>query len=280
MTKSILLLAALLLGFKHLKSQTPPTYNIYTLKFASSGNVPISELASGGSNKDSVKLLFMFWLIRGNGKNILVDAGFTPESGWEKDIPSYKRPDSVLLEMNIRADEITDIIMSHPHEDHIDGISLFPKAHIWIQKDDYNYFVGEAWQKQNTSGGFSKRDVELIVDFNIAGRVTLVDGDNKELFSGITVFTGSRHTYNSQYVLVQTGKDKVIIASDNIWVYYNLDHLASSPYLAGTMDTVAYVNSMKRMKTQASDIKYILPGHDAAVFARFPLVKPDIVEIK
>jgi glyoxylase-like metal-dependent hydrolase (beta-lactamase superfamily II) len=81
-------------------------------------------------------------------------------------------------------------------------------------------------------------------------------------------------------VLVQTGVDKVILASDNIWIYYNLDHLASSPYLEGTFDTTAYVKSMQRMKTQASDIRYIIPGHDAAMFSRFPLVKPDIIKIK
>ncbi|HEY8733624.1 MAG TPA: N-acyl homoserine lactonase family protein [Puia sp.] len=283
MVKSLLLSAILVSGSPDLNAQSPPVYEIYALKYFGLHSVPVSELALGAPRKDTMNMFFMYWLIRGNnGKNILVDAGFLNDLDIFKTLNKtfYVRPDSVLLELNMKADEITDIILTHPHWDHIDGVSLFPKAHVWIQKEDYNYFVGEAWQKEGRHGGFYKRDVDSLVSLNIAGKLTLVEGDNKEIFPGIRVFTGSRHTYNSQYVLVQTGGDKVILASDNIWIYYNLDHLKSSPYPNGTFDTTAYVRSMQRMKTQASNIKYIIPGHDPAVFSRFHTIKPDIVQIR
>jgi glyoxylase-like metal-dependent hydrolase (beta-lactamase superfamily II) len=284
MLKSILLSAILITGSPVLNAQTPPAYEIYALKYFGLHSIPVSELALGAPRKDTMNTFFMYWLIRGNnGKNILVDAGFLNDLDIFKKLNTrffYIRPDSVLLELNIKADEITDIILTHPHWDHVDGVSLFPKAHIWIQKEDYNYFVGEAWQKEGRNGGFYKRDVDSLVSLNIAGKLTLVDGDDKEIFRGIKVYTGSRHTFNSQYVLVQTGGDKVILASDNIWIYYNLEHLTSSPYPNGTFDTTAYVKSMQRMKTQASDIKYIIPGHDPAIFSRFSKIKPDIVKIR
>jgi glyoxylase-like metal-dependent hydrolase (beta-lactamase superfamily II) len=283
MLKSLLLLAILITGSPVLNAQTAPAYEIYALKYFGLHSVPVSELALGAPMKDTMNMFFMYWLIRGNnGKNILVDAGFLNDLEIFKKLNTsfYIRPDSVLLELNVKADEITDIILTHPHWDHIDGISLFPKAHIWIQKEDYSYFVGEAWQKDGRHGGFYKRDVDSMVSLNIAGKLTLVDGDDKEIIPGIKVYTGSRHTFNSQYVLVQTGGDKVILASDNIWIYYNLEHLTSSPYPNGTFDTTAYVRSMQRMKTQASDIKYIIPGHDPAIFSRFPMIKPDIVKIR
>jgi len=283
MLKSLLLSTILITGSVDLNAQSSPVYEIYALKYFGLLSVPVSELALGAPRKDTMNMYFMYWLIRGNnGKNILVDAGFLNDLDIFKKLNTsfYIRPDSVLLELNIKADEITDIILTHPHWDHIDGISLFPKAHIWIQKEDYNYFVGEAWQKEGRNHGFYKRDVDSLISQNIAGKLTLVDGDDKEIIPGIRVYTGSRHTFNSQYVLVQTGGDKVILASDNIWIYYNLDHLKSSPYPNGTFDTTAYVRSMQRMKTQASDIKYIIPGHDPAIFSRFPLIKPDIVKIR
>jgi glyoxylase-like metal-dependent hydrolase (beta-lactamase superfamily II) len=283
MFKSFLLSAILITGSVDLIAQSPPAYEIYALKYFGLLSVPVSELALGAPKKDTMNMYFMYWLIRGNnGKNILVDAGFLNDLDIFKKLNTsfYIRPDSVLLELNIKADEITDIILTHPHWDHIDGIRLFPNAHIWIQKEDYNYFVGEAWQKEGRNHGFYKRDVDSLVSQNIAGKLTLVDGDDKEIIPRIKVYTGSRHTFNSQYVLVQTGGDKVILASDNIWIYYNLDHLKSSPYPNGTFDTTAYVRSMQRMKTQASEIKYIIPGHDPAIFSRFPLIKPDIVKIR
>ena len=283
MFKSLLFSVILVTRFLNLNAQAPPAYEIYALKYFGLHSVPVSELALGAPKKDTMNMFFMYWLIRGNnGKNILVDAGFLNDLDIFRQLNTsfYIRPDSVLQELNIKADEITDIILTHPHWDHIDGVSLFPRAHVWIQKEDYNYFVGQAWQKEGRHQGFYKRDVDSLVSLNIAGKLTLVDGDDREIIPGIKVYTGSRHTFNSQYVLVQTGGDKVILASDNIWIYYNLDHLASSPYPKGTFDTTAYVRSMQRMKTQASNIKYIIPGHDPAVFSRFPLVKPDIVKIR
>jgi glyoxylase-like metal-dependent hydrolase (beta-lactamase superfamily II) len=260
-----------------------PHYDVYALKFASVGHpFPISDWVDKGPNKDSVNINFMIWLIKGNnGKNILVDAGFLKDNEGTKyfEVQNYIRPDSTLSKLGLKAEDITDIIISHPHWDHIDGIGLFPNAHIWMQKEDFNYFAVTAWQKDGQHGGFDKRDVRMLVDLNLAGKLTLVDGDDKEILPGIKVFTGSRHTFNSEYVLVETGKQKIILASDNIWVYYSLEHLLP-PSNGGTLDPAGYVKAMQRMKTLVSDPKFIIPGHDSKIFSKFPTVAEGVVKIE
>lgn len=260
-----------------------PTYKVYAIKFADS-TYPFSvgDWADGGSKTEKVEIDFMVWLIKGNnGKNILVDAGFLGDTEDAKEflIAGYIRPDSALLKIGVKPADITDIILSHPHWDHIGGISLFPNARIWIQKDDFEYFAGAAWQKEGSNGGFAKRDVRQLVELNLNGKVTLIEGDNKQILPGITVYTGSKHTFNSQYVLVNTGNNKVVFASDNIWIYYNLDHLAPAS-TGGTLDPAGYIKAMQRMKSLVSNAKFIIPGHDAAIFSRFPKVVEGVVEIK
>ena len=258
-------------------------YQVYAIKFASTAHpFPISAWADKGPEKDSVNIDFMVWLMKGkNGKNILLDAGFLNDIEDAKDfnVTYYVRPDSMLSKLSLTAGDITDIILSHPHWDHIDGIDLFPNAQIWMQKEDFNYFVGTAWQKEGSNGGFHKRDVRKLIDKNLAGKLTLIDGDDKEIIPGIKIYTGSRHTFNSQYVLVETGVNKIVLASDNIWIYYNLDHLAPAS-TGGTFDAIAYVKSMQRMKTQVSNIRYIIPGHDDKIFLIFPTVTKGVVQIK
>ena len=257
-------------------------YKVYAIKFASMAHPsPISDWADKGPEKDSVNIDFMVWLIKGNGKNILVDAGFLKdiEEAKDFDITNYVRPDSMLSKVALKAGDITDIILSHPHWDHIDGLDLFPNAHVWIQKEDFNYFVGTAWQKNGNNGGFNKRDIRKLIDLNLAGKLTLVDGDDKEIIPGIKVYTGSRHTFNSQYVLVETGINKIILASDNIWIYYNLEYLRPAAS-GGTFDTTANVKSMQRMKTLVSNIKYIIPGHDSKIFSTFPTITEGVVKIE
>ncbi len=283
MKKYTFLIFALLLSIIRFAQAQTPSYKIYAIRFAASGYpFTVADWAEGGPRNEPVKINFMVWLIKGsNGKNILLDTGFLNdiEDAADFKVTNYTRPDSALMKLGIRPADITDIILSHPHWDHIDGISLFPNAHVWIQKEDFNGFVGTTWQKGVGSGGFAKRDVRELVNLNLEGKVTLVDGDDKEILPGIKVYTGSRHTFNSQYVLVNTGNKKVILASDNIWVYYSLEHLVP-PSSGGTLDPKGYVAAMKRMKTLATGDKYIIPGHDAKVFTLFPRVADGIAEIK
>jgi len=281
--KKIMLIVLLIISAVPIAWCQAKNYEVYAVKFCSLAHpTPIAAWADKGPEKDSVNIDFMVWLIREKGgKNILVDAGFLHdvEEAKEFGIANYTRPDSMLMKTGLNPGEITDIILSHPHWDHIDGIDLFPNAHIWMQKEDFNYFVGTAWQKDGSNGGFNKRDVLKLMDANLAGRLTLVNGDDKEIIPGITVYTGSRHTFNSQYVLVKTGTNKIILASDNIWIYYSLDHLTPAS-VGGTLDPAGYVKAMQRMKTLASDVKFIIPGHDAKIFFIFPTVSPGIVQIK
>jgi glyoxylase-like metal-dependent hydrolase (beta-lactamase superfamily II) len=274
------LLIVLLLQCSTMFSQSPK-YEVYAVKFASSAYpFTVADWADRGP-KDPVKIDFMVWLIKGdNGKNILVDAGFLNDipNAAEFKIVNYVRPDSALLPLGLTANDITDIIVSHPHWDHIDGLNLFRRAKIWMQQDDYGYFVGRAWQKDGAPGGFVQRDVRMLLDLNLAGRLVLVKGDNQNILPGITVFTGSKHTYESQYALIETGRRKVIIASDNIWVYYSLEHLRPAAS-GGTMDTTAYKNAMIRMKQLAPSKNAIIPGHDDAIFTLFPMVKPRVARI-
>ena len=280
--KNLILFLLVILSASRLGAQQEH-YQVYAIRFASTAHpFAISNWVDKGPSTDSVNAAFMVWLIKGdNGKNILVDAGFLNdmEEGKEFGITNYVRPDSVLSKLNLKAGDITDIILSHPHWDHIDGVDLFPNAQVWMQKEDFNYFVGAAWQNDGNHGGFNTRDVRKMIELNLAGRLTLVDGDDKEIIPGIKVYTGSRHTYNSQYVLVETGTNKIILASDNIWIYYILEHL-TPPSTGGTMDPAGYVKAMQRMKTLVTDPKYIIPGHDAKVFSIFPSVADGVAAIK
>jgi glyoxylase-like metal-dependent hydrolase (beta-lactamase superfamily II) len=259
-------------------AQNSNEYEVYAIRFATEKDrVPLTFAAAGATDKDSIQFCDMFWLLVGNGKHILIDAGY-PLNDFNKDWSSiYIRPDSALLRIGIKATDISDIIITHPHDDHIAGIELFP-SQIWMQKDDYDDFVGSAWQKNGFNEGFYKEDVKKIVAKNLEGKLTLIKGDSILIFPGIRAFIGSKHTYESQYLLVNTKTDNVIIASDNCWFYYNIEHLL--PITKYLLDPNAYVKQLKRMRVLQPDISLIIPGHDPLVFLKFPKVAADIVRIR
>lgn len=275
--KIVSVLICLMTGFISY-SQKDNEYQVYALKFNEPGSMPVRDIAVGTLQTDSVRVCNMFWLLQGSsGRNILVDAGFT-----DPDKPGdshYERPDIVLKRIKVSPSDITDVIITHPHPDHIGGITLFPNARVWMQKEDFAYFVEGTWKKDGRSAEFTESSIRNILNISLQGRLELVEGDNIEILPGITVFTGSRHTYENQYLLVNSDSktNRILIASDAIWFYFNLDNLLPVP--GYTFDPRAYVEAMKRMKTMVTNPEYIIPGHDDLVFSRFPEVCKGIVKI-
>jgi glyoxylase-like metal-dependent hydrolase (beta-lactamase superfamily II) len=277
MKKSLLTVLFLLLITSIISCDKVKEYQVYAIKFCDGWKISALDVVPGSAPTDSVDVCNMFWLIRGsNSKNILVDAGYIDTTNTNK---NYIRPDSMLQKIGISPLAITDIILTHPHFDHINGISLFPKAKVWMQQDDYDYFIGPAWQEHGDNFGFERKDVENIISINSQGRLNLIEGDNIEIFPGIKVFTGSKHTFENQYLVVNSNSDynKILLASDAIWFYLNQEkHLPVSV----CMDTAAYISAIKRMDTLVDNRDLIIPGHDDRLFSKFPKVDDWIVLIE
>ena len=245
-----------------------PEYEVYAISYAVMPDVPISALVAGADRSRKMDIQMMFWLIKGpDGRNVLVDCGFYREKVLKQfQTRDFVKPSEAVAKAGLKAEDITDIIISHIHPDHADGMDLFPKATVWIQKAEYQYYTGEAWQP----GGRSQADpddIVMLVKLNIDHRVRFVDGDNQEPIPGIKLYTGGKHTFASQYAAVNTKSGTVILASDNVYLYENLEKHVP---IAATLDAASNLKAQDRMKEIASNPRLIVPGHDPAVFTRFP----------
>ncbi|MGZ7031814.1 MAG: N-acyl homoserine lactonase family protein [Thermoanaerobaculia bacterium] len=252
-------------------------YEVYAIRYATIPAFPINGLVKGADESRKLDIAMMVWLIRGNGRNVLVDSGFyRPQFFKNWKVKDFIRPDQAVAAAGVKAEEITDVVLTHAHWDHADGADLFPNAQIWIQKDEFSYYTGAAWQAGGKHGGIEPDDVQFLLRANIAGRLHMTDGD-QEIIPGIKVWIGGRHTWQSQYVTVPTKSGTVVLASDNLYLYENLDkHLP----IAQTFDEASNLAAQDRMRQLASDLRLIVPGHDPAVLTRFPKVREGIVRIE
>ena len=75
---------------------------------------------------------------------------------------------------------------------------------------------------------------------------------------------------------VQTTGGTAVFASDNVYLYENIDkHLP----IAQTLDAASNLKAQERMLALAASPSLVIPGHDPAVFERFPLIAPGVVKI-
>jgi len=258
--------------------QGAANYEVFAVRFA---HVPyaLSSLVAGAEKGPQVDIAFTVWPIRDtiSGRVLLVDAGFYRDKFVTRWKPQdFVRPSAALQAgLGIAPDKITDIIITHSHWDHADGADLFPNATIWIQKEEYEYYIDEAGKVRNT-GGVDADDAVMFATLKAAGRIKLVGGDNQEIAPGIRVYTGGKHTFASQYVAVTTRDGTVIVASDNAYLYKNLEeHLP----IAQTLDRAMNLDAQARMLQLAGSPARVIPGHDPAVFSRFPTVAPNVVKV-
>ncbi len=267
--------AALSLGAK--PNAPAPLYEVYAIQYASVPGFKVSNLIAGADTSRRLDLAMSVWLMRGpDGRMILLDAGFKREDLIQRWKPvDYLTPAAALERFGVRREAVTDLIISHVHWDHLDGADLFPNARIWIQKDEYEHHIDSTGKR--LANAIDTADATMLYNIKRAGRVTLVDGDAREIIPGITVYTGGKHTYQSQFVGVNTAAGTVVLASDNMYLYENLDkHLPISQ----TLDAASNLAAQDRMTKIASSLRLIVPGHDPAVYQRFPSAGKGVVRIQ
>jgi len=253
-----------------------PTYQAYAVSYGTLRGFPLRGLVLGADSTERVDIAMTVWVLRGQDRVVLVDAGFYRDeflASWE--VEDFVKPSEAVARFGVRPEDVTDIVISHMHWDHVDGADLFPNARVWVQQAEYEYYADSTHLPR--SGVFAS-DVAMLREIERAGRLQLVPGDSSEIAPGIVAFTGGRHTHESQYVSARLeGGATAVFASDNLYLYANLERRRP---IAATWDTVSNLAAQDRMRRLASSERLIVPGHDLAVFSRFADAGPGAVRIQ
>lgn len=246
-----------------------PTYSIRAVRYGTIPNYPLSSLVPTLEGGERLDIALYVWVLQGGGRTILFDTGFHRDRWKERfDVVDFVAPDRAVAAAGIDPSEVTDLVISHAHWDHMGGIDLFADATIWIQREEYEYYTGRAWQEGGRSGGIDPADVRELVERNLAGDVRLVEGDGVEILPGVRVHTGGRHTYASQYLWVD-GNPPHVLASDNCYLYRNLEGMLPVATFR-PQDREASVAALWRMRELAGSPDRVIPGHDPSLEERFP----------
>jgi len=242
---------------------------ILAVRYATIRGFPVSSLVIGAPRDERMDIAMVVWVIRDDERVILFDSGFHRDEWMARfDIIDFMRPDSAIRLAGVRPEDVTDIIVSHAHWDHMGGIDLFPAATVHIQRDEYTYYTDTAWQDGGRNGGIDRADIDELVRRSEAGLVHMVEGDDAPVLPGIRAFTGARHTFASQYIRID-GDLPFVLASDNCYTYRNLDTRSpGATFEPG--DRAGNIAAQQRMIELAGAADRVIPGHDPLQFERFP----------
>jgi len=167
-------------------------------------------------------------LIRGNGKTILVDVGIgaklTPKGKTIWAFEEEETMDAVLAQQGLTPAEITDVIITHLHFDHVGGATYikngkltptFPNADYHIQKTQWETAMNPHPRDRNSFPPINFKSLKE------AGVLTLSDGPG-ELSDGIDLIVTHGHTAGQQHPLIK---------GENTSLFYCADLIPTSAHL-------------------------------------------------
>ncbi|MBZ9676223.1 N-acyl homoserine lactonase family protein [Mesorhizobium sp. ES1-1] len=261
-------------------------WEIYVIEFARSKNQPWVDLVNGMYDDGPTDLPFSFILARRGDRNVLVDTGFMkteagPNFSDKFGIPWWISPVRMLAELGLAPDDITDIIVSHAHFDHMGSIDQFPKARLYLQKQEllsWHEAMALPVQYGFLTAIIDPDDLRAAFDASVEHRLTLVDGDRDNLLPGIHVRLGQGHTMGQQFVIVETSRGRIVLSGDCVYssrqitghkhdgVYQPLNNAVGSVW--------DQLKTIDRINTEiGGDLDRLIILHDSERWKGLPVVK-------
>ena len=255
-----------------------PAYEIFALRYAAMPERTVGQSFLFPDRHDAPwPMDFFLWAIRGEGRVIVVDTGFSAASGAERGRATLHAVPAMLGRIGIDAAQVPDVVMTHLHWDHAGNMDLFGRASFHLQDSEMQFCTGRCMCHPLLRRTFALEDVLAMVRLVYGGRVLFHDG-NAEIAPGITLHRLGGHTGGMQAVRVPTARGHVVLASDGAHFWANLESGNPFPIL---VDVAEMLEGFRLLTALADSPDHIIPGHDPAVLRRFPPVAgvPDTVRL-
>jgi glyoxylase-like metal-dependent hydrolase (beta-lactamase superfamily II) len=241
-------------------------YEIYAVRYAHHMRRAGENFIGGDPHDAPMPLDYFVWLVRGGGRELLVDTGFSAAMAAKRGREHLRCPTEGLKLLGVRANEIQDVVITHLHYDHVGNFDLFPAATLHLQDLEMRYATGRYMCHECFRGAFELEDVVGMVRRVYEGRVRFHEGDG-ELMPGVSLHLIGGHTMGLQVVRVATRRGAVVLASDASHFYANMEEVRPFPIVWSVADMV---EGYRRLRSLAQSPAHIIPGHDPLVMARYP----------
>ena len=190
------------------------------------GVVPRSlwEKENPADEKNRITMSLNTLLLKRNGRVILVDSGVGTKFSekyqkiYAVDHSEYSLLQS-LAEKNVQAEDVTDVIITHLHFDHVGGTSYydeqgklqlqFPNATHYVQKKQLEW-AQSGFPKDRAS--YLSENIEPLIH---SDKLEILDGPHT-LEPGLDLILSEGHTVAQQMLLITGQQEKLLYAADMI----------------------------------------------------------------
>jgi len=206
--------------------------------------VPAKSATHGGPGWSTVCLL------RGHGRRILVDTG----------PPAYVgRLHHELDRLGLNPEDITDLLVTHLHWDHVGNLTMFPNARVHLSPRELD------WASAQAPGTVFVPDLQVALLDTRRDRVVPVE-DGGEPLPDLTVIDAAGHTPGHLAYRAATTAGTAVFAGDAVKNRYELA-TGEADWALDRPASAATIGRLRRLLAE-DPAAVLFPGHDLRLAVR------------
>lgn len=216
-----------------------------------------------------VRLATRHLLLKSDSKKIIIDTGMGDK--WDEKSKNIYAVDekfsmnSALNGKGLKAEDITDVMLTHLHFDHTGGSTIrnngklepaFPNAKYYVQKQNFDWAIKPS---DRDKGSYIKENFQPLFE---SGVLNFIRGDQK-FDDEIELFVINGHTFGQQMVKISDGNTTFLFCSD---LMPFVSHIPL-PYIMGydLQPLVTLEEKKKYLKLALDENWKLFFGHDPEV---------------
>jgi N-acyl homoserine lactone hydrolase len=231
----------------------------------------------GANVGKSVEFSSTCWLIKHGNDWLMWDTG-VPESalgdpkGWST-LPKLivyhidKTVTTQLAEIGLKISDVSYVLVSHAHGDHIGNVKLFPDAKVLMQRAEYD------WINSGTGTNANVQQL-MVLARELLGKpkhLQLVDGDTDVFGDGcLMLISTPGHTPGSQSLMVHLRNSGFVILSGD--VVHLEENFVKDVVPSLNTDKAASIASMER-------VRGLMAKYDARLFINHDKSQADTLKL-
>lgn len=210
---------------------------------------------------------YFFWVLRNEQRTVVVDTGFSPAGGASRGRTQLAGVPELLGALGVEPAAGPTIVLTHAHYDHAGNLGLFPESRIVTSARELDFWQGAHADKVLFHHSVDEEGVAELARARAEGRLELFSG-SYVVAPGIEVLEIGGHTPGQAVVRVDTHDGAILLASDSVHYYEELERdmpFSSVADLVAMYDAFATIRDMVR----TGAVRDVVSGHDPATLGRF-----------
>jgi glyoxylase-like metal-dependent hydrolase (beta-lactamase superfamily II) len=220
---------------------------------------------------------YFFWVARSPARTVVIDTGFSPAGGAARGRTMLMDTVRALAAAGTAPDAVSQVVLTHAHYDHIGGLPVFTTAEVLMTRDEYAFWTGPMGRRGQFAHTTEASELNHLRELCEAGRLTLA-GPVRTVAPGIELIQVGGHTPGQAIVTVATAAGPVVLASDAVHYYEELER--DRPF-STVADLAGMYSAFDQIRELADGGARVVAGHDPLVAERFGgrAGSPDLITV-